>query len=263
MNSTGGQYESDDEAIEEFIDTVVEEQNSDRDGEKEYLGYIRWLFHNESPYDIFSRMHHEYTCEDVTLRVLSFGPVTKLYKESPTDEIYHNAEYGVVLRLNPSTEYFMQCIRAAVNHSICISLSYEMHANMIWIDNHNLTIDRYDPQESADKPEQRIIDAGLSEFFNHILPDFHYLGNTLPDNLCVQAVRERGRKNSDFFCQDYSLLYAERRAKGMSHTEAAQYLVNHANDMVPMVTELMRELVYRKRYELGKPIPSQYQKIVA
>ena len=145
--------------------------------------------------------------------------------------------------------------------SIGLYLSYLDHAGIVWIDHENKVINRYDPFY-CDLPEghrvkrsefeesvhdawdaQEMIDIGLGEFFGQIMPDYKYLGNNLAGHQCIQEARMMGRKYSDYFCQDYSILYAIRRVNGMSHEQAARDLMEHAGEILDEIEQLMRVMV--------------------
>jgi hypothetical protein len=227
---------------EQFIEMIIREQDADTAQEKEYLGYVRYLLNDESKYDIFSRLFPENTCRGVHFRL-----------ESPSIP-EPNVE--------PSDDALVECVRAkeAAGKSVAVSFSYENHANMIWFDTINKEINRYDPQVPFDDPDQRKIDNTIRQYLEIWFPEYRYLGNSIELFQCVQGVRGEGRQyKSDYFCQDYSLLYAINRINGMSHEEAAWALVARGDKVLDDLAELLRGLAYRVRSEIGKPIPERYR----
>ena len=245
--------------VEQFIETIIFEQDADIAQEKEYLGYVKYLLDADNKYDIFARLHPEFTCENVGIRVAYIG--NKGGFQGQEGALFYGNQYGAAIRITPTQTKMQMCITSAERdkRSIAIYLSYHEHANMIWIDTVNKIINRYDPQVPGTGNEQMWMDDGIRAFFATILPGYEYLGNTQEDFLCVQAIREIGRTHkADYFCQDYSLLYAERRAKGMSHEEAAFDLVAKIDDVLLELAELLRRLTYQKRRELGKHVPPKY-----
>jgi hypothetical protein len=253
--------------VEQFIETVIFEQDADIAEEKEYLGYVKYLLDADIKYDVFARLHPEFTCEKVGLKVFYIGSKDRFRGEEGATfygqlKANDNIEQGAAIRVYPSLTKLQMCVVAAEsqNRSVAIYLEYENHANMIWIDTKNKIINRYDPQVPATERYQELLDVGIRVFFATTLPEYQYLGNTQEDFLCVQGIRGADRiHKSDYFCQDYSLLYAERRAKGMTHEEAAFDLVANADNILLELAELLRQLTYKKRLEIGKPVPRKYQ----
>ena len=228
--------------VEDFISLVIKEQDADIAHEKEYLGYVRYLLNADNKYDIFARLYPETTCVSVDVRV--------------------EVESRRVL-INPDPDDLIDCVYTAANKgkSVGVYLSYHNHANALWFDTAKKEINRYDPQAPGDARDQSIIDDLLRKELAQYFPDYNYLGNTLEDYMCIQGVREVGRRyKADYFCQDYSLLYDLRRAKGMSHEDAAWDLVEKRDQVLEELAELLRSLAYKKRQELGKQVPSQYRK---
>ena len=131
---------------------------------------------------------------------------------------------------------------------------------MLWFDTDNKIINRYDPQVSGDAYGQSIMDDTIRIYLGNLFPDYVYLGNTLDEWQCVQGVRGEGRTyKSDYYCQDYSLLYAINRINGMSHEDAAFSLVARGDDVLIDLAELLRALAYRIRAEIGKQIPERFR----
>lgn len=131
---------------------------------------------------------------------------------------------------------------------------------MLWFDTTNKIINRYDPQVSGERRGQAIMDDTIRTYFEDKLPKYVYLGNTLEEWQYVQEVRGEGRTyKSDYYCQDYSLLYAINRINGMSHEEAAFALVARGEDVLIDLAELLRALAYRIRAEMGKQVPEQFR----
>ncbi|CAH6420040.1 Hypothetical protein HVR_LOCUS1077 [uncultured virus] len=227
---------------EMFVDIVIKEQDADIMDEKEYLGYVRYLLNDQAKYDIFSRLFPNNTCGNVLVRM-----------ETVTSQ---------APRIRPSEDALVNCIRAketAVG-SVAVNFSYQNHANLLWFDTTNKIINRYDPQVSGDERGQDTMDDTIRGRFELLFPDYVYLGNTLEDWQCVQGVRGTGRiYKSDYYCQDYSLLYAINRINGMSHEEAAFALVARGEDVLIDLAELLRALAYRIRAEMGKQIPERFQ----
>jgi predicted DNA-binding protein YlxM (UPF0122 family) len=231
-----------DSPVEIFVQEVIAEQNADIMDEKEYLGYVRYLLNDQSKYDIFSRLFPEQTCPGVLFRMETTR--TK------------------VPRITPSERALIDCIKAKerTGMSVAVSFSYENHANLLWFDTQNKLINRYDPQAAMQSYEQAELDDNVREYLGSKFPDYFYLGNTLESWQCVQDVRGQGRTyKSDYYCQDYSLLYAINRINGMSHEEAAFALVARGEDILTDLAELLRALAYKIRAELGKKIPEQYR----
>lgn len=220
---------------------VIQEQDADIEDEKEYLGYVRYLLADENKYEIFTRFYPNNTCPNVSVRM----------------EHYHSTP-----RISPNDQALVRCIKTheAQGGSVAVYLSFENHANTLWFDTTNKLINRYDPATEGDETGQRTLDSHLGAYLGTILPDYYYLGNTLEGFQCVQGVRGQGRTHkSDYFCQDYSLLYAIRRIHGMSHEEAAFDLVAKGDDVLIELAELLRALAYRIRLEQGKQVPERYR----
>ena len=227
--------------VEDFISLVIKEQDADIAHEKEYLGYVRYLLNADNKYDIFARLYPETTCVYVHVRV--------------------EIEQRKVL-IQPSPDDLVDCVYTAANKgkSVGVYLSYHNHANALWFDTTKKEINRYDPQAPGEARDQAVIDELLRNELAQYFPDYKYLGNTLEDYMCIQGVREVGRRyKADYFCQDYSLLYDLRRAQGMSHEEAAWNLVENRDKVLDELAELLRSLVYKKRSELGRQVPSRYR----
>jgi hypothetical protein len=231
-----------DSPVETFVQIVIGEQDADIMDEKEYLGYVKYLLNDQSKYDVFSRIFPNNTCSNVSFRM--------------------KTETSKSPQISPSEDILLDCIRGKEPQggSVAVSFSYQNHANMLWFDTTNKIINRYDPQVSGDSTGQDIMDDTIRGYFDRVLPEYVYLGNTLESWQCVQGVRGEGRTyKSDYYCQDYSLLYAVNRIKGMSHEEAAFALVSRGPDVLVDLAELLRALAYKIRAELGKPIPQRYQ----
>ena len=225
--------------IDDFVSTVIKEQDSDKADEKEYLGYVRYLLDADDKYDIFARIYPQNTCENVSVRVEG----TRAY-------------------IRPDPDDLQVCVKSAetADKSVAVRLSYQNHANSLWFDTKNKVINRYDPQVPGDEYGQSSVDTALRNLFAQYFTDYNYLGNTLEGHMCVQGVRHMGRRHkADYFCQDYSLLYAKRRAEGMSHEESAWDLVEKRDTILNELAELLRILSYKKRAELGRPVPAKYQ----
>ena len=240
-NTGGVQIPNIDSPVEIFVDTVIAEQNADIMEEKEYLGYVRYLLNDQSKYNIFSRLFPGSTCPNVTVRMET--------ERSPSPNI------------TPSDNALVRCIhtKETAGGSVAVNFSYQNHANLLWFDTDNKIINRYDPQVAGDEYGQSIMDDTIRTKFELLLPEYIYLGNTLETWQCVQGVRGAGRTfKSDYYCQDYSLLYAINRIRGMSHEEAAFALVARGEDVLIDLAELLRALAYRIRSEMGKNIPERF-----
>jgi hypothetical protein len=227
--------------IDDFVNTVIREQDADIPNEKEYQGYINYLLNAEDKYNIFARIYPDSTCLGVSVRV----------------EV--DARY---VQIRPVPDSLVDCVYTAANRnrSVGVKLSYRNHANSLWFDTINLEINRYDPQVSGQERDQPIIDNLLRTELANLFPDYTYLGNTLEPEWCVQGIRSQGRRyKADYFCQDYSLLYDIRRAQGMTHEQAAWDLVEKRDTILEELRELLLTLAYRKRLELGRSIPVRYQ----
>lgn len=202
---------------------VIQEQDADIADEKEYLGYVRYLLADESKYEIFTRFYPQNTCPNVHVRM-------ETYTSTP--------------KITPSDQALVRCIKAheVRGGSVAVYFSYERHANTLWFDVTNKIVNRYDPQVDFQSRGQSSLDQQLGAYLGTILPDYYYLGNTLEDYQCVQGVRGQGRTHKgDYFCQDYSLLYAIRRIHGMSHEEAAFDLVAKGDDVLIELADLLRD----------------------
>lgn len=138
----------------------------------------------------------------------------------------------------------------AASRGVGIYTSYNTHANMVWV-GEDKRIWRYEPQIPAGDEQQRCIDGALSGFFKTFLPQYRYFNHRLEDWQVVQGVRGRDRiHKSDYFCQDYALLYLKRRARGLTHEEAAIDLVVKGDAVLKELEDLMYVLAttYRKLY---------------
>ena len=231
-----------DSPTEIFIETIIAEQDADIMDEKEYLGYVRYLLNEENKYDVFARLFPDNTCPSIIFRMESYN--------SP------------VPRVIPSEPALVGCIRSKerTGKSIAVYFTYENHANMLWFDTENKLINRYDPQVSGESRGQDIMDDTVRLYLSRLFPEYVYLGNTLESWQCVQGVREQGRAfKADYYCQDYSLLYAINRINGMSHEEAAFDLVGRGPDILIDLAELLRALAYKIRSEIGRPIPERFR----
>jgi hypothetical protein len=165
-------------------------------------------------------------------------------------------------RVVPGWTALINCIREKelTGGSVAIDFSYENHANTLWFDTSNKIINRYDPAVGVNSYQQDKMDDTIRLYFQEYFPDYVYLGNTLEKWQCVQGVRGEGRTyKGDYYCQDYSLLYAINRIKGMSHEEAAFALVARGEDVLIDLAELLRALAYRIRSEMGKQIPERFR----
>lgn len=231
-----------DSPVETFVEIVIGEQDADIMEEKEYLGYVKYLLNDQSKYDVFTRLFPNNTCPNITFRMET--------QQSPAPTI------------RPNKDALIRCIRNKETQggSVAIYFSYQNHANMLWFDTTNKIINRYDPQVAGDQAGQSTMDDTIRAYLDEIFPDYVYLGNTLETWQYVQGVRGEGRTyKSDYYCQDYSLLYAINRIKGMSHEEAAFALVARGTDVLVDLADLLRALTYKIRAELGKPIPEKYR----
>ncbi len=246
--------------VEDFIQTVIFEQDADIAEEKEYQGYTRYLLNAENKFDIFARIHPEFACEKVIIIVGYIGNRNGFYGQEGT--VFYGNGTGAGIKVRPTDMDLQLCVVNAesVGRSVAIDLSYSGHPNMNWVDTVNKIIDRYDPQAPGWSVDQRNIDRGLTEFFEVTLPQYRYIGNELEDFMCIQGIRDIERiHKGDYFCQDYSLLYAERRIRGMNNKEAAFDLVANADNILLELAELLRQLTYKKRLELGKIVPPEYR----
>ena len=230
-----------DSPAETFVDIVIAEQDADIMDEKEYLGYVKYLLNNQSKYDIFTRIFPNNTCPGVIFRM--------------------DTERSRYPTIRPSERNFIECIKnkETTGTSIAINFSYENHANLLWFDTLNRVINRYDPQVAGDAHGQAIMDDTIRTYLSDRFPEYVYLGNTLETWQCVQGVRGEGRNyKSDYYCQDYSLLYAINRINGMSHEEAAFALVSRGEDVLIDLAELLRALAYKIRAEMGRQVPERF-----
>jgi len=231
-----------DSPAETFVNIIIAEQDADIMEAKEYLGYVRYLLNDQSKYDVFSKLFPNNTCPGVIFRMET--------ENSPTP------------RIIPNERTLIDCIHAKEiqGGSIAVSFTYQNHANILWFDTTNKIINRYDPQISGDIYGQSIMDDTIRKYFENTFPNYIYLGNTLQEWQCVQGVRGEGRTfKSDYYCIDYSLLYAINRINGMSHEDAAFSLVTRGEDILVDLAELLRALAYRVRYEMGKEIPERFR----
>lgn len=231
-----------DSPAEMFVDIVIAEQDADKMDEKEYLGYVKYLLNDQSKYDIFSRIFPDNTCPGVLFRM--------------------ETERTRAPRIVPNERTFIDCVKnkEGKQASIAINFSYQNHANLLWFDTQNKIINRYDPQVAGDAHGQAIMDDTIREYLSTKFPEYVYLGNTLETWQCVQGVRGEGRTfKSDYYCQDYSLLYAINRINGMSHEEAAFALVARGEDVLIDLAELLRALAYKIRAEMGRTVPERFR----
>lgn len=233
---------NDDSPTETFVNIVIGEQDADTMDEKEYLGYVRYLLNDQNKYDVFSRLFPDNTCGGVRLRMEK--------TTSPT------------MKITPNDQSLVSCIHSKEGQkaSVAVNFSYENHANLIWFDTENKLINRYDPQVPGNDPGQDIMDDTIRAHLGKILPDYYYIGNTSEYWQCVQGVREQGRTfKGDYYCQDYSLLYAINRIYGLSNQAASFNLVSRGPDILVDLAELLRALAYKIRAEQGKEIPERFR----
>lgn len=233
---------NDDSPTETFVNIIIGEQDADTMDEKEYLGYVRYLLNDQNKYDVFSRLFPENTCGGVRLRMKEM--------KSPT------------MNITPNDQSLVSCIHSKEGRkaSVAVNFSYENHANLIWFDTENKLVNRYDPQVPGNDPGQDIMDDTIRAHLGKILPNYYYIGNTSEFWQCVQGVHEQGRTfKGDYYCQDYSLLYAINRIYGLSNQAASFNLVSRGPDILVDLAELLRALAYKIRAEQGKEIPERFR----
>jgi hypothetical protein len=223
-------YESDRQLspnLDKMIDLTIEEQNDDI-AIKEYLGQVEYLLGKKSKFAIFSEMYPEYSTK-CSIRVTVNMALPDLYW-------LVNFDSGNIKKL---ASFQTQPEGAA------ISLTFESHANMLWLNDKH--VQRYEPDSPFDNAKTSRIDDVLNGFFT--MHGYTYGRCNLPAEGLVQSLRNIGRKYpSDYFCQDYSLLYALNRIEGMSHEEAAFNLVGKGEHILEDLKLLLRDLTvfYRK-----------------
>lgn len=161
--------------------------------------------------------------------------------------------YSNLVSISPSRSELVMCIKEkeSMATSVAILLTYGTKSNIIWIDTHARSINRYDPFTEYGKQDQIHMDKTLEKFFLNILPNYKYLGNTLDTTQCLSV--------SNTYCQDYALLYTINRVSGMSHDDAAEDLIERGDTLETYLTELLHALAYRIRKEMGKSIPMEYE----
>jgi len=225
------------EAIEELIE--IKDRDPDTMSEQDYVRrneLAEYLFGTSSLQDAFSRKHHEF-CPATVIWITNYGSLTKI-RDSRQGEVYtSNGRLGGSIRIWPRKDNLAKCLNTR-KESTGIYLYFDGHSNIIWLDTERMKIYRYDPQIPKEDVETKPIDGSLRAFFNEILPDYKYLGNTLSLKDCVQGVRWSERGFLDCFCQEYTLLYAQNRLFGMNHVEAARDLVNNRDKILDLIRNL-------------------------
>ncbi len=239
----------------EFARLIITEQDADKLGDKEYLGMVRYLLGSEddfAKYQIFSHMYPDNTVPFL-IRVSdqSLTPADEDKVDTGNGQWYQTDDgYGARVKIMGGDEYkFFAAIEAKLTakKGVGIFTTYNEHANMVWISPER-QIWRYEPATPAGGTEQRSIDSALRMFYQLYMPSFRYNPHRLELWQCVQGVRGRNRiHKSDYFCQDYSLLYLKRRAAGMSHEEAAFDMVAKGDSILQEIEELMYDLAMEYR----------------
>jgi hypothetical protein len=220
--------------VNEMIEETVIEGDMD-DRQKEYLNYVEFLLQGHVKYDLFAKVFPNYTCERVA--------------------IYVNEKQAYAW---PSEINLVECIdsKVAAGFSVAISVISPGHATIMWFDARTRTVDRYDSHRSGFDENDRAIQPLIKRLF----PEWNYVGNIAKTTAqCVQIARatqrrpgEGKRKTYDWFCQDYTLLYALLRIRGYSFNDASQILVDRRDDILLDIADLMRVLVYQARLTVGK-----------
>lgn len=256
--------------IETLINKIIQTEDSDVLN-PQFSHLVKQLFNNELKYNMFAKMYPDFACYDMFIRLENIGTyqayLTHPSKYSGTwcgsDEagaevIVYSGPQNLWMcisesscrRRQPGDELLAETrLRDILNPegrktcgNLAIYLSYKNHAGMIWIDKQGNVINRFDPYFISKDPDQRAIDNALGGFFDEFLPNCQYLGNTLTESETVQRIRSQSRKHSDNFCQDYGILYAIRRAQGMSHDQAARHMVQMKSFILEDVKQLMRQM---------------------
>lgn len=230
----------------EFVRKIIEEQDADIASDKEYLGLVRYLIGDRSKYDLFCDMYPNNTIA-CTLRITTQNKDVyrggKWYEDAEKNGARIDVENG-----DPELLSQMVASQLFTSVGVGIMLEYDNHANAIWISK-DLNIWRYEPQALSGSVEQMNIDGALSSFFKIHLPTSTYHPHDLDCFQCVQHVRGRDRiHKTDYFCQDYSLLYMIRRINGEGHDEAANKMVTMGDAILVDLETLMLNIAicYRR-----------------
>jgi len=213
-------------SVDHFMEMINKDIRSDIFSDGDIRKYIRYLLNDANKYETFSKLFPHHTCPGVLIRMNR-----------------SDAKFPVVF---PSENDLIECIQSKEHEggSIALNFAYERHANTIWIDTVNRTINRYDPIKSSQLDSQNRMDDSIREYFNIHLPAYIYLGNTLDESQCSHHALKH-----QYSCQDYVLLYTINRINGMSHEQAATDLILRSDQISDDLTNLYRNLVEYLRSE--------------
>jgi hypothetical protein len=236
--------------VEQMLDEVIGEQDSDIQQEKDYLGIINGLLENQPKSKIFSEIHPEWMILQ-SIRIDDQGLTAN--KSTLPDWYEFGGEGGIVsVKRGTLASIFDNVMIATVeaNKGIGMIVSYDRHANAIWFQmdtTGSLNIWRYEPGSGFLDGEQHIIDSCLRGFFSALFEinnvKITYHPHRLQPEWQVQGHRGANRLyKSDYFCEDYSILYIENRAAGMDHEAAAFELVTEGEDILVRLRRLLREM---------------------
>jgi hypothetical protein len=234
--------------IEAMLDEVIGEQDSDIENEKDYLGIINGLLENHTKSDVFQGIHPTWIIFQ-SLRINNQG----MSPDNPPENWYQFGDEGgeVTVERGGQADIYNSIIDATIGGGAGIGMiiAYDRHANSMWfqMDTDNvLNIWRYEPSALVRDRNQNIIDSTLRGFFDNIFEGkvpIKYHPHRLEPDWQVQGRRGADRLyKSDYFCEDYSLLYIENRAAGMDHEAAAFELVSEGEDILIRLRRLLREM---------------------
>lgn len=188
-----------------------------------YYTWLEAVLKGQDKVIIFARLHPENICaEDIYLDVDSSK---------------------VIVRKN----LLITCVKQAEisGKSIGVILGYREHCNILWFNTKEKTIDRFEPQIPRGYRDQKDIDDLIRVFLRDYFPNYVYMGNVQDADMCPQRIRRKLRISSDAFCSEYSMLYAIRRIRGMSHLEAIFDLIQKINTIPNEVEKLLLSLISR------------------
>ena len=181
---------------------------------------MRCTLSDRSKCEIFPRLFPSNACANVSLRM--------------------NGETSAV-KVFPRDNALVNCVRLKEvdGESVAISLLQRDRANILWFDTRDKIINRYDPIGPGSERGQDQVDDTLREYLVSLLPEYTYLGNNLGSRQCVQNITDHG---TEYYCIDYTLLYAINRIRGMRHEDAASALVDRGEDIMFDLAELFHNL---------------------
>ena len=203
-----------------FIEKVLTSQNSDN-ADKDYLDFANSLLNNEIKYKILAKIY--------PMNIITVGFIEYIDDKGCT--VRDCDDYILIKTIKDYTS------RNGGKNGCMVFFLYRNHANALWFQ--NKTVWRYEPQTGAEEVGQDTINSAVETFIDVYFPTYTFIAHNFKKEHCIQGSRAVLRSSSsDFFCQDYSLLYTLQRIDGKSNNDAVMYLLSMGEGVIDATRQL-------------------------